>query len=93
MCPGQFKRLVLVGAMGIRPPSGQIHDMFLEVAKQYLATSYFNAANTPEFQKICPDTPTPELWLRDLWREGEPICWVTTSEDPSNGAPKQVRGL
>jgi pimeloyl-ACP methyl ester carboxylesterase len=60
MCPGQFKQLVLVGAMGIRPPSGQIYDMFLEVAKQYLTVGYFNSANTPEFQKICPDTPTPE---------------------------------
>ena len=36
MCPEMFKRLVLVGAMGIRPPSGQIYDMFLEVAKVFI---------------------------------------------------------
>src|SRR5262245_47521229 len=35
MCPEQFTRLVLVGAMGIRPPSGQIYDMFLEVVKDF----------------------------------------------------------
>ena len=60
MCPAPFKRLVLVGAMGIRPPSGEIYDMFLEVAKEFMRASYFNPANTPEFQKVCPDTPTPE---------------------------------
>jgi pimeloyl-ACP methyl ester carboxylesterase len=60
MCPETFTRLVLVGAMGVRPPSGEIYDMFLEVAKVFITTGYLNPANTPEFQKICPDTPTPE---------------------------------
>jgi pimeloyl-ACP methyl ester carboxylesterase len=60
MCPERFKRLVLVGAMGIRPPSGEIYDMFLEVAKEFIKASYLNPANTAEFQKICPDTPAPE---------------------------------
>jgi pimeloyl-ACP methyl ester carboxylesterase len=60
MCPEPFKRLVLVGAMGIRPPSGQIYDMFLEVAKEFITASFVNPANTPEFQHICPATPTPE---------------------------------
>jgi pimeloyl-ACP methyl ester carboxylesterase len=60
MCPETFTRLVLVGAMGIRPPSGEIYDMFLEVAKDFITTSYLNPANIPEFQTICPDTPTPE---------------------------------
>ena len=36
MCPQQFKRLVLVGAMGVRPPVGEIFDMFLVVSREYL---------------------------------------------------------
>ncbi|RPJ26335.1 MAG: alpha/beta fold hydrolase, partial [Planctomycetaceae bacterium] len=60
MCPASFKQLVLVGAMGIRPPSGQIYDMFLEVAKEFITASYFNPTTTPEFQRICPATPTPD---------------------------------
>jgi pimeloyl-ACP methyl ester carboxylesterase len=60
MCPTQFKKLVLVGAMGIKPPSGQIYDMFLEVAKEFIKTSYLDPAQTPEFSQICPEQPTPE---------------------------------
>ena len=60
MCPELFKRLVLVSAMGIRPPSGEIYDMFLQVAREFMRASFFDPANTPEFQKVCPDTPTPE---------------------------------
>jgi pimeloyl-ACP methyl ester carboxylesterase len=60
MCPTQFKKLVLVGAMGIKPPSGQIYDMFLEVAKEFIKTSYLEPAQTPEFSQICPEQPTPE---------------------------------
>ena len=60
MCPTQFKKLVLVGAMGIKPPSGQIYDMFLEVAKEFIKTSYLDPAQTPEFSQICPEQSTPE---------------------------------
>jgi pimeloyl-ACP methyl ester carboxylesterase len=61
MCPHQFKKLVLVDAPGIRPPTGEILDMFLVVAKSYITTSFANPASTPEFQQVCPDNPTPEL--------------------------------
>ncbi|MCI0438406.1 MAG: alpha/beta hydrolase [Chloroflexi bacterium] len=60
MCPRQFKKLVLVGAAGVRPPVGDIFDMFLVVAKDYISASILNPAATPEFKAICPDEPTPE---------------------------------
>jgi pimeloyl-ACP methyl ester carboxylesterase len=85
MCPETFQRLVLVGAMGVRPPSGEIYDMFLEVAKVFITTSYLNPANTPEFQKICPDTPTPEQ--AEAWELArEEACrlgWRPYMHDPS----------
>ena len=45
MCPQQFTRLVLVGAMGVRPPVGEIFDMFLVVSRNYLAASFAAASS------------------------------------------------
>ena len=70
MHPNQFQKLVLVGALGVKPPSGEIFDMFLSVAKDYLTTSVLDPVNTPEFQQLCPDDPSPaqvESW--ELARE------------------------
>ena len=60
MCPHQFKKLVLVGATGIKPPSGEIFDMFLVVAREFLTTSFVDPSGTQEFQQVCPDEPEPE---------------------------------
>jgi len=60
MCPQQFTRLVLVGAMGVRPPAGEIFDMFLVVSRVYLAAGFADPANTPEYQQLYGADPTPE---------------------------------
>ena len=60
MCPHTFKKLVLVGAAGIKPPVGEIYDMFLVVAKDFIRTGYLDPDKTPEFATVCPDEPTPE---------------------------------
>lgn len=60
MSPHQFKKMVLVGAAGIKPPSGEIFDMFLVVAKEYMEECVLDPAATPEFKLVCPDEPTPE---------------------------------
>ena len=60
MCPGRFKKLVLVGAAGVRPVHGDIFDMFLVVAKEFITNCFLDPAKTPEFQQVCPDEPTPE---------------------------------
>ena len=70
MSPDRFKKLVLVNPMGILPPSGEIFDMFMVVAKDYITRSFLDPDSTPEFKEICPEEPTPEqteLW--DLGRE------------------------
>jgi pimeloyl-ACP methyl ester carboxylesterase len=85
MCPEPFKRLVLVGAMGIKPPSGQIYDIFLEVTKEFLTASYLDPAKTPEFPRLCPETPTPEQV--EVWETArEEACrlgWRPYMHDPS----------
>ena len=71
MCPQQFKKLVLVCAAGVRPPTGEIFDIYQVMAKEYITYSIFDPAATPEFQKICPDEPPPEtLDTWDMAREG-----------------------
>ena len=60
MDPGHFKKLILVDAAGIKPPVGEIFDMFLVVAKEFITESFLDPANTPEFATICPEEPTPE---------------------------------
>ena len=65
MSPGAFKKLVLVGPAGIKPPVGEIFDMFLVVAKDFMTASVLDPERTPEFQQYCPDEPTLEL--AELW--------------------------
>jgi pimeloyl-ACP methyl ester carboxylesterase len=61
MSPDLFNKLVLVGPAGIRPPTGEIFDMFLVVAEEYLTTGVHDPENTPEFSQICPEEPSAEL--------------------------------
>ena len=61
MCPQYFKKLVLVGAAGVKPPIGEILDMFLVVAQDYITASVVDPAGTPEFRTLCPEEPPPEL--------------------------------
>jgi pimeloyl-ACP methyl ester carboxylesterase len=63
LCPHLFKKVVLVGAPGIRPPSGEIYDMFLVVAREYIEACFLNSSTTEEFQQVCPQEPTPEQTL------------------------------
>ena len=60
MSPDTFNRLVLVGPAGIRPPEGEIYDMFLAVAKEFLTAGFYDTASTPEFLDVCPDDVSPE---------------------------------
>ena len=70
MDPGRFNKLALVGPMGILPPTGEIYDMFMVVAKVFITDGILNPDQTPEFDVICPEEPSPEqneLW--DMARE------------------------
>ena len=76
MCPHRFKKLVLVGAAGIKPPTGEIYDMFLVVAKEYITASVLDPSRTPEFEQVCPTEPTPER--ADAWEVArEQACRLT----------------
>ena len=61
MSPNLFRKLVLVAPAGIKPPTGEIYDMFLAVSREFLAAGFYDPENTPEFRQVCPDEPGPEL--------------------------------
>jgi len=63
--PQAFGKMTLVAPTGIRPPTGEILDMFLLVAKEYLEASFLDPNSTREFATICPEEASPEqveLW-------------------------------
>ncbi|MGQ4810213.1 2-hydroxy-6-oxo-2,4-heptadienoate hydrolase [Candidatus Entotheonellaceae bacterium PAL068K] len=76
MSPQQFTKLVLVSAPGIRPPQGEIFDLFLVVAKDYVDKGFVDPANTPEYQELYGD-PTPqqlETWF-NAREESSRLAW------------------
>ena len=63
--PQSFNKMALVAPSGILPPTGEILDMFLIVAKEYLEVGFLDPNSTQEFPSICPEEPSPEqveLW-------------------------------
>lgn len=74
--PGQFGKMVLVGATGLRPPSGEIADMFTVTARAYLNS---NVADTQgeEFRKLFGGEQTPEQFeaWEDARAETARIAW------------------
>jgi pimeloyl-ACP methyl ester carboxylesterase len=85
MCPQQFTRLVLVGAMGVRPPVGEIRDMFLVVSREYLRASFVDLAHTAEAQQLFGGDPTPEQ--AETWESARELSslvgWRPYMHDPA----------
>jgi pimeloyl-ACP methyl ester carboxylesterase len=83
----QFRRLVLVAPMGIRPPQGEIMDLFTVTARAYLEASVHDAAQTPEFAKLYGGEQTPEQFeaWEDARAETARLAWQPYMYYPSLG--------
>jgi len=66
MAPREFHRLVLVGAMGLKPPQGDIFD---QAIVSYLDYARAGLHNQEAFAKIYGDVTTDQLVEWDLCRE------------------------
>ncbi len=64
--PTQFSKLVLVGATGVRPPSGVIADLFTVTAGAYLNSSVADKQGD-EFKKLFGGEQTPEQF--EAWED------------------------
>ncbi len=83
----QFRRMVLVAPTGIRPPAGDIMDLFTVTARAYLDASIHDAQNTPEFAKLYGGEQTPEQFeaWEDSRAETARLAWQPYMHNPSLG--------
>ena len=57
MCSHRINKLALVSPMGIKPLTGEIFDMYLVTATEFLEKSFLEPKNTPEYEVILPEEP------------------------------------
>ncbi len=65
--PRQFSKMILVGATGLRPPQGEIMDMFTVTARTFLNRNVLNLRETPEFATLFGGEQTPEQF--EAWED------------------------
>jgi pimeloyl-ACP methyl ester carboxylesterase len=75
MSPSQYRRLVLVGAMGIKPTEGEIVDQFLLYTTDYIQSGFFDAAayeaqfgNEPDIDQLVAWEIHREMTTRIAWK-------------------------
>ena len=82
---GQFRRMVLVAPTGVRPPEGEILDLFIVTARAYLDASVHDASATPEFAALYGGEETTdqfEAW-EDARAESARLAWKPYMHNPS----------
>jgi pimeloyl-ACP methyl ester carboxylesterase len=84
----QFRRMALVAPTGLRPPEGEIMDMFVVTARTYLNASVRDSASVPEFASLYGGEETPgqfEAW-EDARAESARLAWKPYMHNPSLGS-------
>ena len=62
MHPTRYKKMILVGAMGIQPTQGEIMDQFLIYTTDYIKAGYYNESKYEECYGTEPDIDQLEQW-------------------------------
>lgn len=83
--PNLFSKMVLVAPVGIRPPEGDIMDMFTVPALVYLRDSVRDAANVAEYAKLYDGGVLPEQYeaFEDARAETARLAWQPYMFNPS----------
>ncbi len=86
-CAHQLHRMILVAPVGIRPPEGDIMDMFAMSARSFLDASAHDPENTPEFAGLYGGEATPEQFeaWEDARAEASRLAWQPYMFNPSLG--------
>ncbi len=87
-----FSKLLLVGAVGLKPQAGEIADVFIISPAQVIDLLFHDPAQAPEYDQIFGQPPPPEQ-LAVLERNREMaarVCWKPYMHDPSL-APRLAR--
>lgn len=67
MYPAYIRRMVLVGAAGIKPSVGEITDIFLITPQEMLQKQFYNPSQAPEYARLYEGEPTIEQQQRAAW--------------------------
>lgn len=90
---GLFTHMALVGAAGIRPPKGEIRDLFDRPTQHYIENSVFDPVGAPEFSKlyggVSPEKQY-EMW-EDARAETARLAWAPYMYNPS--LPYLLQGI
>jgi pimeloyl-ACP methyl ester carboxylesterase len=83
--PTLFRRAVLVAPPGIRPPEGEIFDLFTVTAQKFVQRSVLDPAATPEFRGLFGGDQTPEQFeaWEDARAEVARLAWQPYMFDPA----------
>ena len=75
--PRQFRKMVLVAPLGIKPPEGEIFDIFVVTQRTPLNLSVYDPESTPEFAQLYGAKRTPEQFeaFEDARTEIARIAW------------------
>ena len=84
MCNHSISKLMLVGAVGIKPNEGEIVDLFIISPAQVLELMFHDPSQAPEYQAVYGKEMTPEEQLTaDSNREmAVRLCWKPYMYDP-----------
>ena len=79
-----FGKLLLVGAVGIKPQQGEIADVFIISPQQVIDLLFHDPAQAPEYPQLFGTPPSPEM-AAILERNREMaarVCWKPYMHDP-----------
>ena len=98
--PRQFRKMVLVAPLGIKPPEGEIFDYFVVTQRTPLNLSIHDPETTPEFAKLYGGQRTPEQFeaFEDARTENARLTWEPIMNNPAlqhllpgvSGLPTQI---
>ncbi len=84
MCNHSFSKLMLVGAVGIKPNESEIADLFIISPAQVLDLIFHDPSQAPEYEEVYGGERTPEeVMLAESNREmAVRLCWKPYMHDP-----------
>ena len=88
----QFKHMALVAPFGIRPPTGEIRDLFATPTQSYIDAGMFDPVGAPELSKLYgePGAKQYEMW-EDARAESARLAWAPYMFNPS--LPHLLQGV
>ena len=80
MCPSSVKGMVLVDAVGIKPPVGEIAEMLMVSPKQMQKLAYYDISNAPDLDNLTQEEQEVAWRNREMTSR---LCWKPYMHNPN----------